>query len=61
MNTEPTFELTNQQAETLAMFLANLLRATRDRETVHIGGGDFDPTELRTVYGAILTLIAKAK
>lgn len=62
MNTpHTTFELTGPQAETLAVFLSNLYKAVQDRETVHIGGGEFNAQELRTVYGAVLTLIAKAK
>lgn len=54
-------ELTNLQTEALSTFLANLYKAANDRETVLIGGGEFNPQELRTVYGAVLTLIAKAK
>lgn len=62
MNTpHPTFELTSPQTEALTTFLANLYKAANDRETVHIGGGEFNHNELRTVYGAVLTLIAKAK
>ena len=45
----------------LTTFLANIYKAANDRETVLIGGGEFNPQELRTVHGAILTLIAKAK
>lgn len=62
MNTaQLTFELTNLQTDTLATFLANINKAANDCETVLIGGGEFNPDELRTVLGAVLTLIAKAK
>ena len=48
-------------AAALDTFLANLHKAVSDRETVVIGGGEFNHNELRTVYSAVLALIAKAK
>lgn len=61
MNTDnPVHGLTNPQTEALIAFLSNLYKAANDRETVEIGGGTFNPKELRTVYGAIITTMALA-
>ena len=41
-------------------FVANLKRAIRDHETVSIGGGEFSPSNMRTVVAVLETAQAHA-